>query len=136
MCYTFRMPPPIPRPHTPLVRNFFLWTGLIATVAYRAIIVLEYVSGTWVKIAWYAGTVGFILYFAHRYQITEIRSELIRDRQLLNKISVSNLNPNDQQALSYILGTLRSSKERWTYITIFASSGLALLAGLYLDFIR
>ncbi|MBI4089962.1 MAG: hypothetical protein HY421_01020 [Candidatus Kerfeldbacteria bacterium] len=127
---------PIPQPHTPLYRNFFLWTGLIATIAYRAIIVVEYVEGPWVKIMWYVGTIGFILYFAHRYQVTEVRSALIRNRQLQDKINRSNLSTDDQQALAYILGTLRSSKERWTYVTIFVSSGLALLAGAYLDLVR
>jgi hypothetical protein len=126
----------VPQPHSPRYRNFFLWTGLIATIAYRVIIVLEHVEGPWVKIMWYVGTIGFVLYFAHRYQITEIRSELIRQRQLQEKIEQSNLPADDQQALHYILGTLRSSKERWTYITIFVSSGVALLAGLYLDWLR
>lgn len=123
----------IPKPHRPLYRNFFLWAGLLATIAYRAIIVFE---GTWAKVLWYVGTIGFILYFAHRYQITEVRSRLILQQQLQQKILDSNLSADDQRALAYILGTLRSSKERWTYITIFVSSGLALLAGLYLDFLR
>lgn len=125
-----------PQPHSPLYRNFFLWTGLIATIAYRVIIVLEHVEGPWVKIMWYVGTIGFVLYFAHRYQITELRSKLIEQQRLQEKIKQSSLSADDQQALAYILGTLRSSKERWTYITIFISSGLALLAGLYLDFFR
>lgn len=126
----------IPQPHSPRYRNFFLWIGLIATIAYRVIIILEHVEGPWVKIMWYVGTIGFVLYFAHRYQITEIRSDLIRDRQLPDKIKNSNLIADDRRALTYILGTLRSSKERWTYITIFVSSGLALLAGIYLDFLQ
>jgi len=136
-CYTVRMnAPTIPKPHSPLVRDFFFWSGIIATILYRAIIVLNHVSQTWVLIAWYAGTAGFVLYFAHRYQISERRAKVIAERNLMEKIHASNIGPDDQQAFDYVLGTLRSSKERWNYITIFVTSALALVIGAYLDFFR
>lgn len=130
------MPHPVPRPHSPLIRNLFFWSGISATVLYRAIIVLNHVSGVWPKAAWYAGTIGFILYFAHRYQISERRAKVIADRALLDKIHTSGMPDDDKAAFEYVLGTLQSSKERWNYVTIFVSSGLALLAGLYLDFLQ
>ena len=43
-------------------RWFFFIAGIIATLAYRIIIVL---NADWIRIAWYVGTVGFILYFWH-----------------------------------------------------------------------
>lgn len=123
----------IPKPHSPGLRLFFFWSGITATILYRAIIILEHVEGPWSKIVWYAGTVGFILYFAHRFQITEIRSQLVAGRKLQEKIEASNLSPDDQSALRYVLGTLRSSKERWNYIAIFVTSAVALVVGLFLD---
>ena len=61
---------PNPRP----VRLFFFWTGIIATIAYRIIVVLNMYSPLWVKIAWYIGTVGFVFYFWHRYKIAQKRA--------------------------------------------------------------
>ncbi len=126
----------LPTAHSLLVRNFFFLSGIVATVLYRAIIVLNHVSQTWVLIAWYAGTAGFVLYFAHRYQISERRAKVIAERNLIEKIHTSNITPDDQQAFDYVLGTLRSSKERWNYIVIFVTSALALITGVYLDFLR
>lgn len=124
-----------PQPSPPAVRLFFFWSGILATILYRLIIVLEHVEGPWVKIAWYGGTVGFIFYFLHRYRVTQRRARLIADRQLSEKVETSSLEPDDKAALRYVLGTIRTSKERWNYITIFVTSALALIAGALLDLI-
>ena|SRR3989338_6354275 len=123
----------IPKPHRKSVRLFYFWAGIIATFVYRLIIVLNDVSAFWVKVAWYIGTVGFILYFWHRYEISETRSRIIRDRNLVRKIPQTALDETDQQALGYILGTLSSTKEKWNYIAIFVFSGIALVIGILLD---
>lgn len=124
-----KLPTPSPKP----LRTMFFWIGIAATVAYRAIIVLEHVDGPWLKIVWYAGTIGFIAYFAHRFYVTEKRAKVITDFQLIEKIDQPNWSADDRAALRYVLSTLRSSKERWIYVTIFGSSILAILFGLWLD---
>jgi len=124
----------IPHPHAKPVRLTFFWIGIVSTLLYRLIIVLDHVAGPWVKIAWYVGTVGFIFYFAHRFDITQRRARLIEERDLLGRIQKSNLPADDQSALAYALGTLRSSTEKWIYYTIFVSSILGILVGAYLDF--
>ncbi|MFH1171453.1 MAG: hypothetical protein V1778_02860 [bacterium] len=124
----------IPHPHSRPVRLFYFWAGIFATLVYRSIIVLNDVSAFWVKVAWYVGTVGFILYFWHRYQISETRSRIIREQRLVEKIpQLSALDETDKQALGYILGTLSSTKEKWNYIAIFVFSGIALVIGIILD---
>lgn len=125
----------VPKPHSPLIRNFFFLSGIIATVLYRAIVILNHVKGPWAVVAWYVGTIGFILYFAHRYQIAGRRAKIIAERQLIEKVRASPIAPDDQKALQYVLGTLQSSKEKWNFITIFVTSGIALIAGVLLDFI-
>lgn len=120
------------------LRIFYFWAGIIATLAYRIIIVLNFYSSTWVKISWYIGTVGFILYFIHRFDIAKKRSRLIvehRLREKLNKNTLDQLDNDDKQALGYILKTLVSSKERWNYYAIFILSGIALILGLLFDFV-
>ncbi len=121
--------------HSRLVREFYFWSGLLATLAYRIIIVLNNYSALWVKISWYIGTIGFVLYFIHRYQISQHRVNLIKQGDLDNKIdNLAGLSDGDKASLHYILYSLQSSKEKWNYIFIFFTSAVALAIGLYLDF--
>lgn len=121
--------------HSPGLRLFFFWSGIIATFAYRIIIVLNFYNPLWVKIAWYVGTVGFIIYFIHRYQISEKRANIITKHKLLKKVDTLPINDSDKQAMQYVFKSVRSSKEKWNYIFIFALSGLALIIGIILDFV-
>jgi len=125
------------KPHSKRLRLFFFWTGILSTFLYRAIIVLTNYSAAWTKAAWYVGTVGFVIYFAHRFQISEQREHLVVENKLIEKTSkLEGLSDDDRAAMEYIFKTLVSSKERWNYIFIFTTSGLAVLLGIYLDFIR
>jgi hypothetical protein len=125
-----------PKTHSALVRNFYFWTGIVATIAYRIINFLTDFSPLWTKIAWYIGTVGFILYFIHRYEISERRAKLILEYNLFEKVNnLDGLTAEEKNVMSYIFKTLQSSKEKWNYIVIFTASGLALLLGIYSDFI-
>ena len=127
---------PQTKEHSKFLRNFYFWSGIIATLAYRIIIVLNFYSNTWVKMSWYIGTIGFIIYFIHRYQISEKRAKLIKNNQLRQKIrDCAGINDQDTESLDYILRTLVTSKEKWNYIFIFLLSGLALITGIILDFI-
>lgn len=118
------------------LRLFYFWSGVIATFAYRVIIVLNYYSNLWVKISWYVGTIGFIIYFIHRFDIAKKRSTLVREHRLIEKMDhLEDLTKADRQALSYILKTTVSSKAKWNYYVIFILSTLALMAGIFLDFI-
>ncbi len=110
--------------------------GIIATVAYRIIIILNYYSSLLVAIAWYIGTIGFIWYFAHRYRVQDDRSDLIRDRELARKVKQGELTPDDRQALLYILKSTSSSKAKWNSIMIFILSGIALAYAIVVDVIR
>ncbi len=120
------------------MRLFYFWAGIIATFAYRIIIVLNFYSSTWVKISWYIGTIGFIVYFIHRFDISKKRSRLIIDHRLREKLdndTLDQLSKDDNEALHYILKTLVSSKEKWNYYAIFILSGIALIVGVIFDFI-
>lgn len=124
----------LPKPHSKPIREFFFWTGIIATFSYRAIIVLTDYPAIWLKSSWYIGTIGFVIYFIHRYQISERRSKLIHEHQLNTKVaSLTNLSVADRSAMEYLFQTLESSKEKWNYIFIFVMSGLALLWGVITD---
>ncbi|MFA6253035.1 MAG: hypothetical protein WCV69_02090 [Patescibacteria group bacterium] len=122
--------------HSKSIRLFYFWVGIIATFAYRVIIVLNFYSNTWVKISWYIGTIGFIVYYIHRFDISKKRSRVIIEHRLREKLDQpEKLNEADHKALAYILDTLVSSKEKWNNYFIFILSGLALIAGILLDFV-
>jgi len=122
--------------HSKALRQFYFWCGIIATIAYRIIVVLNSYSSFWVSFAWYVGTIGFLLYFWHRYDISAKRAKLITENNLAKKIETNRpLSDNDRAALDYILRTLQSTKEKWNYIVIFTASAVALIIGIYLDFL-
>jgi hypothetical protein len=127
----------IPTLHRPATRAFFFWTGIISTILYRAIIFFTTADPIVLRVIWYIGTIGFIIYFAHRYDIAKRRSQVIRELNLIEKIpQLQELNDRDRSGLQYVFATLQSSREKWNYYVIFASSILAVLAGLWMDFIR
>ncbi len=126
-----------PKLHSNSVRLFFFWMGIIATFCYRAIVVVNNYSHFWAQMFWYIGTIGFIIYFIHRYQISQNRAKLLKKYNLAQKIeSLSELSPEEKSAVTYIFDTLQSSREKWNSIFIFAASFLALILGIYLDFIK
>ena len=125
------------KPNPKPIRLFFFWTGFVATVAYRIIIILNFYSPLWVKVSWYVGTIGFILYFWHRYTVQKKRSQLVKDHKLIELIEKTQLgNKNQKEALRYIVRTTLTSMARWNSMFIFILSILALIVGIILDVVQ
>jgi len=123
---------PSPKP----LRIFFFWSGIIATLSYRAVIVLNYFDPLWVKIAWYIGTIGFIIYFGHRFQIQTKKAKIVEDLQLIKAVeNAKDINEEKTQALCYLVKTSLTSRSRWNSMFIVAMSALALIVGIILDLI-
>ena len=121
---------PNPKP----VRLFFFWIGIIATVAYRIIIVLNWYSPLWVKVAWYIGTIGFVLYFGHRFNIARKRANLVKDYKLIEAVDKADcIEPQKKLALHYLVKTSLTSKSQWNSGLIFILSFVALLIGIFMD---
>lgn len=113
---------------------FFFGIGVIATIAYRAIVVLNNYSAYWVEVTWYVGTIGFTLYFWHRYQVENRRDELVTKFKLAEKTKNNTpLNPEEKQALIKVLSGLQTSLAKWNYIIIFVSSFIAIAYAVYFD---
>ena len=118
------------KPHSKPIRLAFFFTGIIATISYRIIIIFSGYSEFWVNLCWYIGTIGFVIYFLHRYNISENRADMIEEQELSKKVDQTNLSTEDKVAMKYVFKSLEVSSERWIYITI-----LDLLIVIYLDFI-
>lgn len=115
-------------------RIWLFWVGIIATFAYRIIVILNYYSKLWVEIAWYIGTLGFIWYFAHRYRVEKKREDLISEQKLAEKIEKNKeLTDENRKSLVYILNGLKTSKAQWNYVVIFVFSVLALIYATYVN---
>ena len=119
--------------HSKFYRFWIFLVGIIATIAYRIIVILNHYDPLWVDIAWYIGTIGFIWYFAHRYRVENKRDKLVENLELAKKIqNKKELSSEDRDALVYILRGLKTSLAKWNYITIFSISILALIYSIYL----
>jgi len=121
------------KPHKKSVRMFFFIAGIIATVAYRIIIVLNLYDAFWVKVSWYVGTVGFILYFGHRYDIARRRKQLIEKYDLVQIVDGSGIKNDEKQALHYLVQTSLTSKSRWNSAIIFILTLIALVVAIAMD---
>ena len=121
-------------PNPKLIRWFFFLAGITATIAYRIIIVLNSYDPLWVKMAWYIGTVGFILYFGHRFSVSRKRANLVKDYKLVEAVDkASCIDPQKKLALHYLVKTSLTSKSQWNAGIIFILSLLALLVGILMD---
>jgi len=119
-----------------LKRVFFFWSGIIATFAYRVIVILNIYSSFLVSVAWYIGTIGFILYFGHRAYVQKKRAELVRDNDLIGVVKrMKGVKKEQKMALDYLVKSAVTSKVRLNSLFIFWLSILALVVGIILDFI-
>jgi len=108
---------------------FFIW-GIIATIAYRIIFLLD---PFWVKVVWYIGTIGFMLYFGHRSHIEHKRAELVKKYGLVETIEGSDIQEDKKMALSYLIQTSLTSKARFNSAFIFVSSLVVFVMSIVLD---
>lgn len=117
---------PSPKP----VRLFFFAAGIIATIAYRIIFLLD---SFWVEVAWYVGTIGFIFYFGHRALIEYRRARMVKDYELLKTLEDSDIEGEKKEALSYLIETTATSKSRFNSLFIFLASVLVFIMNLVMD---
>ena len=123
-------------PNSRIVRLFFFWSGIIATIAYRIIFILNLYSQLWVTIAWYIGTVGFTIYFFHRFDIESKRAKLVEDYKLIEAVEASkDVVGKKKEALLYLVRTGLTSRARWNSFFIFVASLIALIIGIFIDFV-
>lgn len=115
----------------------FFIIGLIATVSVRLVSLFIDYNVLYAKMAWYAGVIGFFIFFLYKFRVETNRAKLIIGKNLMNKIRDNKqLEKDDYGLVSSILCGLSSNKDRINYIFIFGSSILALLFAIYADFFK
>lgn len=116
----------------PVIIGFFL-LGLLSSIAFRAIILLQKYSPEWVRPIWYFGVVGYMLFFMYRYYISQRRKRTIAHTNVIEKIrSGQTLTTDEKEAALYLLKSVRASQEDWNYLAIFVLSIVAIALDLLL----
>jgi len=111
------------------------WLGLSTAIAIRALIVLNHVNPAWVRPVWYFAVLGNFLFFYYRYQISTRRKRVIRQHDLIRKISEKqSLTDSDRQMLVYILNSIKTSPEHLNYLIIFFFSLIAIALDLAFEY--
>jgi hypothetical protein len=125
----------IPKGYSMPVIKMYFWVGVVSAILFRTIIIADHYSGLAARVLWYAGVLGYLLFFSHRYYIAKSRVGVIKNLNLLEKIQTREpLQEKDFEGLNYIMWSLSVSKERLNYLVIFAFSIIAIILSLLLDF--
>ncbi|MDT8334567.1 MAG: hypothetical protein RQ753_02615 [Desulfurivibrionaceae bacterium] len=108
--------------------------GLSTAIAFRTLIVIDHLQPDWVRPVWYFAVLGNFLFFWHRYQITQQRKHAIQDHNLIARINSANgLSPDEREALTYLLQSIKRSPENINYLIISCFSLVAIAADLIID---
>jgi hypothetical protein len=116
----------------PLIIGFFV-LGLLSSVAFRAIIILQKYTPEWVRPVWYFGVIGYTVFFMYRYLISLRRKHTIAQSNIIEKIGAGAvLNAEDREAALYLLNSIQASREDLNYFAIFILSVVAVVLDLLL----
>ena len=119
-----------------VIYGFFI-LGLLSAIAFRIIIVFQHIEPSWVRPVWYAGTLGYLIFFLYRFSISKKRKNAISDYDLINKLKTDNcLSDKDREVVSYLLASIQKSMEDLNYFIIFILSILAIAADIVLTLIK
>lgn len=115
------------------LRFFYFTSGVVATIAYRIVL---WLNPFWIQVAWYVGTIGFIIYFGHRMIIETKRANLVKDNQLVDVLKNSDIPEEKKEMLIYLAETSATSKARFNSLFIFAASVFVLIVNIGIYIIR
>ncbi len=108
--------------------------GLTGSISLRLILIAKAYHPELIRLFWYIGVCGNMVFFLFRSFITRRRRRLITGLDLVEKLrSRGRLHPEDYEALRYLVGSLDASKEQWNYLVIFLCSIAAIAWDLFVS---
>ena len=126
------------QPHTvpkSIIYGFFL-LGLFSAIAFRIIIVFQHIEPSWVRPVWYAGVLGYLVFFLYRYSISKKRKKAITEYGLIEKMRADAcLSEEDRAVVIYLLSSIKKSMEDMNYYIIFILSILAIIVDIIFSFL-
>ncbi|HCC54059.1 MAG TPA: hypothetical protein DEQ20_03910 [Desulfobulbaceae bacterium] len=123
----------LPKTVSPFVIYLFLVIGLLSAVAFRLLTIINTFRPSMMRPVWYLGVIGYILFFAYRYHISEKRKKAIHTNRLLEKIQgQGEITHEDRALIAYVLSSIIKSKENINYLFIFVLSIAAVAVDILL----
>ncbi|MFC1767798.1 hypothetical protein ACFLZ2_04550 [Candidatus Margulisiibacteriota bacterium] len=114
----------------------FLFVGLVATISIRLVNFILDFSVIWAKMFWYIGVGGFTIYFVYKYRQYKMLQKELEKSGLIEKLTCKDkLSDDEYGVLKNVLCQLGSRNTAINYFVIFLTSGIALLVGIFQDFI-
>ncbi len=118
---------PVPSKYPIWVTWVAFGIGMTGAISLRLILVAKQYQPELVRLLWYIGVCGNMLFFMFRAYITHRRRHLINALNLQMKLRKGNrLSTEDYEALRYLISSLYTSKEQWNYAVIFLFSIMAV----------
>jgi hypothetical protein len=115
-----------------VVDGFFV-LGLFSAFMFRILIVFTSWQPQWFRPVWYAGVLGYVLFFGFRFYISRKRRKVITTFGLAEKLEGREpLGEEDRKALLYLVHSIRKSRENINYLFIFVLSCLAIVLDLWM----
>ncbi|MCW7752807.1 hypothetical protein OOT00_02260 [Desulfobotulus sp. H1] len=125
--------PEVPRTLPMVLIDSFFALGLFSALMFRILIVFTQWQVQWFRPVWYAGVMGYVLFFGFRYYISRKRRRVIADFCLGDKLEKDlPLSADDRGALLYLVNSIRKSRENMNYLFIFVLSCLAVFLDLWM----
>jgi len=123
----------IPKTVSPFLIYLLMVIGLLSAVAFRLVTIINTFAPSLLRPVWYFGVIGYILFFAYRFHITEKRKNAIHANRLLEKIQGSGeITKEDREIIAYVLSSIIKSKENLNYLFIFVLSIAAIAVDVLL----
>lgn len=109
--------------------------GILCTLSFRSLTILDILSPELVRPVWYFGVIGYIFFFAYRFKISIKRRKAVTDYRLIDAVKENDCLSNEQkQVLLYLLSSITKSKENINYLAIFFFSIIAVVTDLILNY--
>ncbi|MDD4956145.1 MAG: hypothetical protein PHH49_00540 [Candidatus Omnitrophica bacterium] len=117
----------------PSVINLFFIIGILSALAFRALIIVNYMAPRYVRTVWYAGAIGYMLFFLYRFCITMRRKRVIKGRDIIRKVREGvPLSGEERKIAEFLLTSISRSREDLNYLFIFILSIVAIVADIIL----
>ena len=120
----------------PAVINLFFILGLISALLFRSLFLFNYYYSSLSHVVWYCAVTGYLFFFGFRYYISRKRRRTIIMKNLLDKVTASDIAPADRDEINYILQSIIKSKEMFNYVFIFVVSIVAISVDIVLMVMR
>ena len=125
---------PVPSRYPAWVAWAAFGVGLTGAISLRLILVAKAYRPELVRLLWYLGICGNMLFFMFRAFITSRRRRIIKTLELQTKLlHEDSLCSEDYQALRYLVASLYTAKEQWNYAVIFLFSFVAIIWDLMVE---